>query len=313
MTLRIVFMGTPSFAVPTLERLLKEHTIVAVYSQPPKPVGRGHKITASPVQQCAETHAIPVFTPSTLRTLEPQEIFRAHQADIAVVVAYGKILPKEILDAPRFGCLNVHGSILPRWRGAAPMQSAILAGDTQTGITIMCMDEGLDTGDMLSTAVVPITDQTTIATLHDDLSVLGADLLATTLNDFVAGRVKRIPQPEEGMTHSAKLHKDNGLISWARSAQEIDRQIRALNPWPGTFFYYNNEVIKVFKASLVAEVKASIGTVVESGERLVVACESGALSIEILQKPGSKAMDAASFLRGYSIPVGTVFSCPDML
>jgi len=235
--LRLAFMGTPDFAVSALRMLVQAgHTIVAVYSQPPKPAGRGQEIRRSPVHRAASELNLKVRTPKTLRDEEEQKKFADLNLDAAIVVAYGLILPPPILAAPRFGCFNIHASLLPRWRGAAPIQRALLAGDTETGITIMQMDAGLDTGPMLAQDKLPITPQTTAETLHDSLSIRGAMLIGRVLNDLVAEKITLIPQPEEGVTYAAKLTRGEGRIDWNKPASELERQIRAFEPWPGSFF-----------------------------------------------------------------------------
>lgn len=308
--LRIVFMGTPAFSIPTFQKILdSEHQVVAVYTQPPRPSGRGHRVQKSAVHVLAESEGIPVFTPTSLRNSHEQEQFRALNADVAVVIAYGLILPKEILEAPKNGCVNVHGSLLPRWRGAAPMQRAILAGDSETGITIMCMDEGMDTGGMLRLAAVSITDTTTTDILHDQLAALGADLLLQTLNDYTAKKISQIPQPLEGVTYAPKLKKSEGAIQWGLSNMDIKRQVQALNPWPGVFFSYQNVNFKVLDVDLIATPFPLVpGTILD--DELTIACGQGAIRILTLQKPGGAPMKASAFLRGYSFPPGTVLPCP---
>ncbi|KAF1854091.1 hypothetical protein Lal_00005308 [Lupinus albus] len=235
--LRLVFMGTPDFAVPSLAALIEAgHQLVCVYSQPPRPAGRGQQVQKSPVHRFAEDHGIPVRTPKSLRTAEAQAEFADLKADAAVVAAYGLILPQPVLDAPRLGCVNVHGSLLPRWRGAAPIQRSILAGDAETGITIMQMDIGLDTGAMLSREAVAITAATTASSLHDDLAALGARMIVPALDGLAAGTLAAVPQPEDGVTYAAKLTREDGRLDWTRPASFVERQVRALTPWPGCWF-----------------------------------------------------------------------------
>lgn len=302
--LKIVFMGTPQFSVETLEKLIEaNYDVVAVYCQPPRPSGRGHKLTASPVQQKAQQLGIPVFTPKSLRNEEAQAIFKALNPDLAIVVAYGLILPNAILEIPKFGCLNIHGSLLPRWRGAAPIQRAIMAGDLETGITIMQMDEGLDTGPMLSKSVVAITPQTTALTLHDTLSTIGATLLVETLDPYLKGTLQPLPQPESGVTYADKLSKAESCLDWNESAQALDRRIRAFTPWPGLYFNHNGMPIKVSKAEVVSDTTDTPGKVLDN--QLTIACGKGALRLLQLQRPGGKWLSPTEFLNGYDLPVGS--------
>ena len=308
--LRLVFMGTPDFAVPSLRALIEAgHDLVCVYSQPPRPAGRGQQVQKSPVHRFAEEHGIAVRTPKTLRTAEAQAEFAALNADAAVVAAYGLILPQPVLDAPRLGCLNVHGSLLPRWRGAAPIQRAILAGDAETGITIMQMDIGLDTGAMLLKEPVPITAETTASSLHDALADLGARMIVDALNGLAAGRLTAVPQPDEGVTYAAKLTRDDGRLDWSKDAASVERQVRAVTPWPGCWFDAPTpqgvERIKVLKAELAPGVaRAAPGTVLD--DRLTIACNGGAVRLTLVQRPGKAPVDGAAFLRGFALPAGTV-------
>jgi len=304
--LRLVFMGTPDFAVPSLRALLDAgHEVVCVYSQPPRPAGRGQQVQKSPVHRFADERGIPVRTPKTLRTPETQAEFADLGADAAVVAAYGLILPQPVLDAPRLGCLNVHGSLLPRWRGAAPIQRAILAGDAETGITIMQMDIGLDTGAMLLKGAVAITAETTASTLHDALADLGARLIVEALDGLAAGRLSAEPQPEDGVTYAAKLTREDGRLDWTRDAAFVERQVRALTPWPGCWFDVGSERIKVLKAEPAPDApRAAPGTVLD--ERLTIACDGGAVRLTLVQRPGKAPVDGAAFLRGFHLPPGTV-------
>lgn len=302
--LRLAFMGTPDFSVPALAALIAAgHEIAAVYSQPPRPAGRGRKVIPSPVQAFAEARGIAVRTPKSLRTAEAQAEFSALGLDCAVVVAYGLILPKPVLEAPRLGCVNIHASLLPRWRGAAPIQRAIQAGDADSGVTIMRMDEGLDTGPMLLRQPVPITAGTTGQSLHDALSALGARMIVEALAGLAEGRLNATPQPEAGVTYAAKLTKQEALLDWTKPAAELERQIRAFDPWPGSFFLHKGERLKVLKAEL-AEGRGSPGAVLD--DALVVACGEGALRLVCVQRPGKAAMEAEALLRGYPLPKGTV-------
>jgi methionyl-tRNA formyltransferase len=306
--MRLAFMGTPPFAAKALEALIAAgHEIAAVYSQPPRPAGRGHKLVQSAVHQLAEQHGIPVRTPAKLRTVVAEhEAFAALKLDLAVVAAYGLILPQPILDAPRLGCLNIHGSLLPRWRGAAPVQRAILAGDRETGITIMRMDAGLDTGPMLLKGAVPIGRWTTSVQLFDQLADLGAELIVEAVARLEKGDLPDIPQPEDGVTYAAKLDRADGLIDWTLPAADLDRRIRALNPWPGTGFEFRGERIKLLEAS-VAVGEGQPGTILwlsEDGSP-IVACNPGALKLATVQRPNRGPQDAASFLRALELGDGS--------
>ena len=304
--LRLVFMGTPDFAVPSLDAVLAAgHAVVAVYTQPPRPAGRGKHPRPSAVQTAAENRGLLVRVPENLKDAATQADFRDLNADAAVVVAYGLILPRAILAAPRLGCINVHASLLPRWRGAAPVQRAILAGDDETGVTIMMMEAGLDTGPILLQAKVPITPKTTASALHDDLASLGAGLVQPALRGLAAGTLRPAVQPTTGVTYAAKIGPHEGRIDWRRSAAEIERQIRALNPSPGVWFDLNGERIRVLAARMAGG-EGHPGTVLD--DRLGIACGAGALSIERLQRAGKTAMSAADFLRGNRLPVGTILA-----
>lgn len=312
-SLRLIFMGTPEFSVSALKALIDaDYSVVGVYCQPPKPIGRGYKLTPTPVHQYAESLDIPVFTPKSLRNAEAQEQFRALKPDLAIVAAYGLILPKKILEAPTYGCLNIHGSILPRWRGAAPIQRAIMAGDTLTGITIMKMDEGLDTGDMLTIATTPITGTTTASSLHDELAHIGAKLLLETIPGYLDRTILPQVQPQEGLTYAHKLTKAESQLDWRRSAHELDCQIRGLTPWPGAYFIWGEDILKVAKAHVVDVSEPGVpGEILD--DQLTIACESSsakALRIDLIQKPGSKWLPTQDFLRGYNLPKGTILPSP---
>lgn len=303
MTLRLAFMGTPDFSVPILDALVSAgHEVAAVYCQPPRPAGRGQKEQPSPVQRRAEALGLPVRHPRSLRTAEAQAEFRDLKLDCAVVAAYGLILPQAVLDAPRLGCINVHASLLPRWRGAAPIQRAILAGDAETGVTIMQMEAGLDTGPMLLMDSLPIGPKTTAATLHDALSALGSELIVAALDLLEEGALPPRPQPEEGVTYAAKLTKEEGRLDFARPAAELDRQVRGLTPWPGCWFDApNGERIKVLAAE-PAPGGGAPGTLL--ADDLQVACGEGALRLLTVQRPGKGPVDGPSFLRGFPVKVG---------
>jgi methionyl-tRNA formyltransferase len=301
--LRLAFLGTPDFAVASLEALVAAgHDVAAVYSQPPRPAGRGKKDRASPVHLAAEAHGIAVRTPASLRTREAQAEFAALDLDAAVVAAYGLILPKAILDAPRLGCLNVHASLLPRWRGAAPIQRAILAGDAESGVTIMQMDEGLDTGGMLLARKQPILPTTTAGELHDALAALGAALIVPALQGRADGSLSAQPQPSEGVTYAKKLTREEERIDWTQSALSIERQVRAFAPAPGAWFEHAGERIKILAAA-PASGSGEPGTVIDALPR--IACGDGTLLVTRLQRAGRGAMSAADFLRGFALPVGT--------
>ena len=301
--LRLAFMGTPDFAVPIMRALIAAgHQVIAVYTQPPRPAGRGHREQPSPVQRAAEAAGIPVHAPARLDAAE-QEKFRALGLDAAVVAAYGLILPRQVLEAPRLGCLNVHASLLPRWRGAAPIQRAILAGDQETGVTIMQMDAGLDTGPVLLSESVPLGPETTATSLHDQLAALGARLIVRALAGRADGTLASRPQPAEGVTYAKKLGRDEGRLDWSKPAAELERAVRALNPAPGVWFERAGERIKVLAASLADPADAPPGTVLH--DALAIACGTGALRLTRLQRAGRAAVDAEAFLRGYALPPGT--------
>ncbi|WP_137702474.1 methionyl-tRNA formyltransferase [Marimonas lutisalis] len=299
--MRIIFMGSPEFSVPVLDALADaSHDIAAVYCQPPRPAGRGKKDRPTPVQARAEELGLPVRHPTSLRSPEEQQAFAALHADVAVVVAYGLILPKPILDAPAQGCLNIHASLLPRWRGAAPIHRAIMAGDTETGICIMQMEEGLDTGPVLLRRATPIGATETTAQLHDRLSQMGAALITEALDRL--DQLTPEPQPEEGVTYAAKIDKAEARVDWTRPAAEIDRQIRGLSPFPGAWCALDGQRLKLL-ASRLAPGSGQPGAVLD--DALTIACGDGAVQITRLQKAGSKAQDAGEFLRGNPLPPGT--------
>jgi methionyl-tRNA formyltransferase len=310
--MRIIFMGTPDYAAPTLEALYQAgHKIVAVYSQPPRPAGRrGLEVLPSPVHRTAERLGIPVFTPKSLRNEEQQAAFRALDADAAVVVAYGLILPKAILDAPRLGAWNGHASLLPRWRGAAPIQRAIMSGDTETGVMIMKMDEGLDTGPVAVTETVAITPSTTTGELHDVLSRVTAELMVEAMARLEAGELPVTPQPDDGVTYAAKISKAETRVDFSKSAQQVHDHVRGLAPSPGAWFELDtggrSERVKLLATELadVGKQQAAPGTVVDDG--LTIACGEGAIRLLTLQKAGGKPLAAGDFLRGTPVPQGTV-------
>lgn len=293
--MRIIFMGTPDFSVPALRALAAQHQIVAVYCQPPRAAGRGQKPRPSPVQRAAEDLGLPVYTPERLRDPKDQAEFAAHQADLAVVVAYGLILPQTVLDAPRLGCVNIHASLLPRWRGAAPIHRAILAGDQETGVAIMQMEAGLDTGPVLSEQRIPIATSDTTADLHDKLAQIGADLVVQTVARLP---LPATPQAAEGITYAHKIDKSEARIDWTQPAEHIDRQIRGLSPFPGAWCMVGDERVKLLRSQL-SEGSGEAGQVLEG---FTIACGSGAVTVTEAQRQGKKPMSANEILRGMTLP-----------
>lgn len=303
MALRIAFMGTPDFAVPALHALRQAgHEIAAVYCQPPRPAGRGQRQRPCPVQAWAEDHGVSVQTPVSLKAPAAQQTFRDLVLDAAVVAAYGLILPKPILETPRLGCLNIHSSLLPRWRGAAPIHRALLAGDRETGISIMQMDEGLDTGPVLLAERLAITADMTAAVLHDALSALGAKLIVEALQGLADGTLEATPQPEQGVTYAAKLTREEGRLDWTESAAALERRIRAFTPWPGAWCEVAGARVKLLAAQVV-DGDGDPGTVLDNA--LTIACGERALRPLRLQREGRKDMDAETFLRGFPLPKGS--------
>jgi methionyl-tRNA formyltransferase len=298
--LRIIFAGTPDFAVPTLEALITSgFAPVAVYTQPDRPAGRGRKLTASPVKEIALAHGLPVHQPQTLRKAGPLEELRGLKADLMVVAAYGLILPQAALDAPRLGCVNVHASLLPRWRGAAPIQRAILHGDSRTGITIMRMEAGLDTGPMYLAQHIPITARETGGSLHDKLAALGARALLDAMPGILDGTLSPSPQDEANATYAKKLTKEEAEVDWSRPAMELDRTIRAFNPWPVAQTRLKDVTLRLWEAEPIPgdEVTAAPGTVIATGKAGIdVATGDGVLRITRLQPPGKRPMTAAELL-----------------
>lgn len=302
--LRIVFAGTPEFAVPPLEALhAAGHDLVAAYTQPDRPAGRGQALTASPVKRRALEFGLTVEQPATLKTPDAVARLRSFDADLMVVVAYGLILPRAVLDVPRFGCWNIHASLLPRWRGAAPIQRAIVAGDAVTGITIMQMEAGLDTGPMLLVRETPIGPRELGGELHDRLSRLGAEAIVAAIDEWQAGRIKPVIQPAEGATYAAKLSKAEARIDWTKPARAIDAQVRAFNPWPVAETTWDGKQLRVWQSEPEPPAAgAAPGTVLESsGDRIVVAAGEGALRLLQLQLAGRRAMSAAEFLNANSL------------
>ncbi|MDG2515175.1 methionyl-tRNA formyltransferase [Sphingobium yanoikuyae] len=297
--MRIIYMGTPDFAVPALDALVKAgHDIVAVYSQPPRPAGRGKALRPSPVQARAEQLGIEVRTPVSLKDETVQAAFAALDADVAVVAAYGLILPRAILAMPRHGCLNIHGSLLPRWRGAAPVQRAILSGDNVTGVTIMDMEAGLDTGPMRAKHVTPVADKTA-GELTEELAQAGADLMVDVLDDL-AGHPP-VAQPEEGVSYAAKIDKAEARIDFSRDAHQVERQVRAFNPFPGAFFEYGGERFRILAAT-VEDHAGPAGELLDHS--LLIGCGHGAIRPTLIQRAGKAAMSAGELLRGFDMPTG---------
>ena len=299
LSLKIIFMGSPEFSVPSLRPLLDAgHQIICVYTQPMRAAGRGQKKRPCPVHAFALEQGLQVRTPGCVKEERHQNEFIALRADVCVVAAYGLILPKRILEAPLLGCLNIHASLLPRWRGAAPIQRAIIAGDKKSGVTIMQMNEELDTGDILLSKEKLITTETTASVLHNQLSKLGAQMIVEVLNGEYAPKI----QPNYGVTYAAKLNRNEGRLDWNLSAEELERRIRALNPWPGVWFEFAGKRFKVLAAH-VNRLSGQPGTVLDN--QLRVACGKGSLSVKRIQKQGKAVMSAEEFLRGFDLPTGT--------
>jgi methionyl-tRNA formyltransferase len=309
--MKIIFMGTPEFAVPALEKLIEsEHEVVAVYTRQPKEAGRGYKLTKTPVHELAEKNMIQVLTPESLKNEDVQEALKSFNADIIVVVAYGLILPKEVLQMFKYGCINIHPSLLPRWRGADPIRNTILAGDKQTGVTIIQVGEGIDNGDILRQVTMPLAYDTKYETLHDILAVMGTELLLKVLCEIDKKMSKTTPQDDNKATYTKKLESIDGKIDWRKSSEEIYRQIIALSSNPGVYFEYKGEKIKVFSAELKKEEtecgpeKCVPGTVFN--DDLCIFCGNEIICLKMLQRPGRKVMDVHSFLRGFPINKGEI-------
>lgn len=302
--LDLAFFGSAPFSVPTLAALFDAgHTVRAVYTQPPRASGRGHQVTRSPVHALADARGVPVHTPTSLKDEGEQRRFADLALDAAVVAAYGLILPRAMLGAPRLGCFNVHASLLPRWRGAAPIQRAILAGDAETGVTIMAMTAGLDSGPMLLSQAVPITPETAAAALQEALAQLGARMMLDALAGVAAGALAARPQPDQGVTYAAKVERGEGRIDWQQPAVVIERMVRAFDPWPAVWFSFRGERIRV-RAAAVIEAEGPPGTVLD--DQATVACGKQALRLLVLQRAGRAAMASAVFQRGFPLPVGTL-------
>ena len=307
--MRVVFMGTPDFAVPSLQKLLDAgFEVCAVYTQPDKPKGRGHKLQAPPVKELALQHEIPVFQPTSLRKEEVQQELQSFQPDVIVVVAYGKILPKAVLDLPRLGCINVHGSLLPKYRGAAPIQWTVINGDGTGGVTTMFMGEGLDTGDMLLKAETPVGAEETAGQLFDRLKDLGADLLLETLEKLEQGTLTPVPQNEEDATHAPMLSKELSVIDWSKPARELHNLIRGLNPWPSAYSYLDGKKLKIH-ASRVVEGSGEVGKAFAKDGNLLVYCGEDALELTEIQTENGKRMDGKSYLLGHPLNKDSRFGC----
>ncbi|ADU70899.1 methionyl-tRNA formyltransferase [Pantoea sp. At-9b] len=296
--LKIIFAGTPDFAARHLDALLaSEHQVVGVFTQPDRPAGRGNKLTPSPVKVLAQAHDVPVFQPKSLKPEDNQQLVAALQADVMVVVAYGLILPKAVLDMPRLGCINVHGSLLPRWRGAAPIQRSLWAGDAETGVTIMQMDVGLDTGDMLHKLACPITQQDTSATLYDKLAQLGPEGMLKTLEQLATGSAQPEKQDEALVSYAEKLSKEEARLDWTLSAAQLERCIRAFNPWPMSYFMVDDQPVKVWQASVLPHQAKQPGEILHADKQgIQIATADGVLNLLSLQPAGKKAMSAQDLL-----------------
>lgn len=308
--MKIIFAGTPDFAAQALIALLHHtsHQVALVLTQPDRPAGRGMKLSPNPVKEVALLNHLPIYQPLTLRTDEAQQTLYATQADLMIVAAYGRILPPAILSIPLQGCINIHASLLPRWRGAAPIQRAIQAGDTQTGITIMQMDTGLDTGDILLTCPVPITEQDTAGSLLNKLALCGAQAIVNTLDNLPYYYKNRQPQSTVGITYAEKLQKEEARLDWRSSAETLVKQIRAFNPFPGAYTFYQGQIIKLWQATIVEATGRPGEILAANNNGIIIACQSQAVCIQRLQRPGSKQMEAAHFLAGFPLAVGQIFN-----
>jgi methionyl-tRNA formyltransferase len=295
---RIVFMGTPEFAIPTLSVLIEQHVVVGVVTQPDRPAGRKNELKAPPVKELALAYGIPVIQPEKLREPQAKEQLKAWGADLFVVAAFGQLLPQSVLDMPKVACINVHGSLLPRWRGAAPIQASIRAGDAETGVTIMLMDAGLDTGDMLTKRAFPILPTDTAQTIHDTMSKVGAELLLETLPPFLRGEIMPQKQDESLVTIAPQIEKEEGRIQWANSAIQIERTMRAFTPWPGTFTMWDGKLLKVLSGT-VLEGKANIGEVFKFAGKICVGTGDGLLVLGDIQLEGKKRTPIEDFVNGY--------------
>jgi len=305
--MKLIFMGTPDFSVPTLRALHAQgHDILAVYTQPPRPAGRGKRERKSAVHKAADELNLTVRAPKNLKDPIAQDSLFALQADCAVVVAYGQILPQVVLDAPRLGCINIHASLLPRWRGAAPIHRAIMAGDTETGVCIMQMEAGLDTGPVLQSAPLPIPARATTLDIHDQLAELGASLIGPALQGLEAGTLKPMPQPAEGVSYAHKIDKAEARIDWTNSADHIDRQVRGLYPFPGAWTMIGGDRVKILSGTPVHGPAAAVKAGCTATDTLMVACRNGAYQIETAQRAGKSVSSREDFLRGFPVPAGTI-------
>jgi methionyl-tRNA formyltransferase len=309
--LRLVFMATAAFAVPSLRALVaSRHEVLAVYTQPARPAGRGWRPRPSAMQSAADSLALPARTPARLRDPGEQAAFAALGADLAVVAAYGLILPPAILAAPRLGCINLHASLLPRWRGAAPIQRALLAGDRETGVTVFQMEPSLDTGPILASRSIPIAPGSTAASLHDELAELAAGMVVPAVDDLAAGRAQAVPQADDGVTYAAKIEKAEGRLDWSRPAAALERQLRALNPWPGCWTEVGDDTLRVLAGRALPDRAPGRPPGEVLDERLTVACGEGCLELTVVQRPGGRPLPADAFLRGFPVPVGTRLGRP---
>lgn len=310
--MKVIFMGTPDFSVPTLQTLIdSRHQVIGVVTQPDKPKGRGNKILHTPVKAKAIEYQLPIFQPSKVREPEFIKLVKGLKPDVIIVIAFGQILPKALLDIPRYGCINIHASLLPKYRGAGPIQWAVINGEETTGLTTMFMDVGLDTGDMLLKAEINLANDETGGSLHDRLSVMGGPLILETLEQLQSDTIVRIPQEEQGATYAPMLDKELGYIDWNKSATMIERLIRGLNPWPSAYTYYKGKVLKIWKAEYLKNDDKSIqpGTVYQiiKNKGFVVKCNEDSLLVKELQLQGKNKMDAASFMRGNNLEEGDIF------
>lgn len=304
----IVFMGTPEFAVPCLERLISDgHNVKGVFTQPDKPKGRGHRMQFPPVKECAVNNSIPVYQPTKMRDGEALSILKELNPELIIVVAYGKIIPEEILNFPKYGCVNMHASLLPRYRGAAPIQWCVLNGEKESGVTAMQMNAGLDTGDMLCAEKIEITENMTAGELHDKLSEIGADVMSKTIEMIEKNELKPVKQDDSLSNYAPMLSKDLCPIDWNCSAQEVHNKVRGLSPWPVATTVMNGKLLKIHRTELAGKCKGECGEIIKADKELLVACGDGnAVRVLVLQAEGKKAMPSGDFLRGNPIAVGTV-------
>jgi len=298
-SIKIVFMGSPEFSIPSLEALIENFSVVGVVTQPDKPAGRGKELKAPPIKEIAQQHGLNLIQPRKLSDEGVFDVLKNWDPDVIIVVAFGQILRKNVLELPKYGCVNIHGSLLPRWRGAAPIQTSILHGDEMTGITIMKMDEGVDTGPILQQEFVPITDVDTSESLGRKLSVVGADLLVRVLPDYIGGKIKPQTQSEDGVSYAPTLKKEDGLLVFNQTAKELDQKIRAFYPWPGTYMTINDERIKVISASVQVECNLEIGQRAVCDGFPLVGTRDGCLRLEMVQPAGKKQMSGKVFLNGF--------------